>query len=122
MESALQALQAKMQTPCPTRVLNEEQAWDLVEIVSNYDKTEFNHGTEDEMSEFRSLFSFRVPWYNTNCRQTIQACYTLLCQQLTRLNPNKYPLVVPNSKITSAIAKFTFAIAFFEKEYAREDN
>jgi predicted metal-binding protein len=113
-----------MQTLCPSSVLNEEQAWDLVEIVSNYDKTEFNHGTEVEMSEFRSLFSFRVPWYNTNCRQTIQACYMLLCQQLLRLNPNKYPLVVQNSKITSAIAKFTFAIAFFEKEYARapEDN
>lgn len=81
-------------------VLDEDHTWDLMEAVSYLDvNATFDPETENETGEFRNLLEMHVPWYNMNCRQTIQACYAALCIR------EPHPCV-------------TFAIAFFSVEYA----
>ena len=80
-------------------VLDEDHTWDLMEAVSYLDpNATFDPETENETGEFRNLLEMHVPWYNMNCRQTIQACYMAL--HIRAPHPN-----------------VTFALAFFSVEY-----
>jgi hypothetical protein len=70
-----------------------------MEAVSYLDPTAtFDPETENETEEFRTLLKTHVPWYNMNCRQTIQACYMAL-------------------HIRAPHPSVTFALAFFSVEY-----
>lgn len=65
-------------------VLDEMQAWELVEAVSYLDETLTFYNEqqwEHEAWKFRNLLCEHASWYNMNSRQTIQACYEELCKR-----------------------------------------
>jgi hypothetical protein len=80
--------------------LNQEQIYELLNSVYQIDEERIERASEYETWSFGNILRQNAPWYDVNCRRTIQACYELLCEE--ELNP-----------------KIVFAIGFFEQEYLR---
>ncbi len=78
-------------------LLNQEQTCELLNAVYQLDEERIERASEYTTWEFDNILRENVPWY-VNCRQIIQACYELLCEEELDL-------------------KIVFAIGFFEQAY-----
>jgi hypothetical protein len=95
-------------------ILSKQQSYVLLGAVSLLSDERIARASEYETWAFGEILRENVPWYDADCRRTIQACYLALLKKHIALTDDSQP---PHPKIA-------FAMDFFKEAYlqAPEDE
>jgi len=95
-------------------ILSKQQSYVLLGAVSLLNDEHIARASEYETWAFGEILRENVPWYEADCRRTIQACYLTLLKKHITLTDDSQP---PHPKIA-------FAMDFFKEAYlqAPEDQ
>jgi hypothetical protein len=96
-------------------ILSKQQSYVLLGAVSLLNDEHIARASEYETWAFGEILRENVPWYDADCRRTIQACYLALLKKHIALTDNSQP---------RTLTKIEFAMKFFEEAYlqAPEDQ
>lgn len=96
-------------------ILSDQQKSVLLGAVNQLNKERIARASEYETWAFGEILSKNVPWYEADCRRTIQACYLALLRRREALIAASQP---------RTLTKIEFAMKFFEEAYlqAPEDQ
>lgn len=88
-------------------ILSKQQTYVLLGAVSELNDERILRASEYETWAFSNILHENVPWYEADCRRTIQACYYALLKKHIALTDDSQP----------AHPKIAFAMNFFKEAY-----
>ena len=96
-------------------ILSDQQKSVLLSAVKLLNKERIARASEYETWAFGEILRKNVPWYEADCRRTIQACYLALLR--------RHEALIAASQ-SRTLTKITFAMDFFKEAYlvAPEDQ
>ena len=89
-------------------ILSDQQKSVLLSAVNQLNKERIARASEYETWAFGEILRKNVPWYEADCRRTIQACYLTLLRRHEALIAASQP---------RTLTKVAFAMKFFEEAY-----
>ena len=89
-------------------ILSDQQKYVLLGAVSLLSDERIARASEYETWAFGEILSKNVPWYEADCRRTIQTCYLALLRRREALIAASQP---------RTLTKIEFAMKFFKEAY-----